>query len=116
MSREPLQIITIHLRELAAKQGWAATEITAATEAVTAIDQSVRRSHGVIAWSTASELEALQQIRREAGNGAASGSGALSQKLISAADRYRATDRESGTVLEQQVLGQRPQPGPSAPR
>lgn len=105
MSREALQVTTAHLRELAAKHGQAAAEITSATEAVAGVDTEIRISHGVIAWATASAVEAVQQARREAGNSLAEGSHALNGNLRSAAERYEAADRASGEHLDKQIRG-----------
>ena len=109
MSREALHVTTAHLRELAAKHGQAAAEITSATESVSAVDSAIRTSHGVIAWSTAGAVEALQLARRDAGCSVARESDAMGENLASAADRYEATDRASGASI-----GQRLQPGRSA--
>lgn len=107
MSREALQVTTAHLRELAAKHGQAAAEITSATEAVSGVDRAIRMSHGPIAWSTASAVEGIQQARRDAGNSVAGESAALSENLRSSADRYEATDHASGDDVDQQL---RPDP------
>lgn len=103
MSREALQVRTTHLRELAAKHGQAATEITSATEQIIGMADAVRSSHGVIAWSTADALATIEQLRRDTGNRLAFESALLSQKLTSAAEGYTATDRLSGTVVDQQI-------------
>jgi hypothetical protein len=48
-----LRFATAKLRELAAKQRHAATEIRSAVEVADGVDTSVRETHGVISWSTA---------------------------------------------------------------
>ncbi len=111
MSHESLQVTTAHLRELAATQGQAAAEIASATQAASGVDSAIRTSHGVIAWSTADAVEALQHARRVAGDSVAGVSHALSENLTSAADGYEATDSTSGAALDQQLY-----PGPTAPR
>lgn len=103
MSRESLQVTTAHLRELAAKHGQAAAEVTAATEVVSGVDSGIRTSHGVIAWSTAAAVETIQQARRAAGNSVATESQALSGNLSAAAARYEAADRASGSRLDKQI-------------
>lgn len=108
MSREALQVTTAHLRELAAKHGRAAAEITSATAAVSGVDSAIRTSHGVIAWSTADAVEAIQQARRGAANELAAESHALSENLTAAARRYEATDRASGARLDQQIRSRPP--------
>jgi hypothetical protein len=103
MSRESLQVTTAHLRELAAKHGQAAAEITSATEVVSGVDSGIRTSHGVIAWSTAGAVEAIQHARRAAGSSVATESQALRDNLSAAAGRYEATDRASGSRLDKQI-------------
>lgn len=110
MSREALKVTTSHLRELAAKHGQTAAEVTSATETVSGVDRAIRTSHGVVAWSTAGAVEAIQEARRGAGRCAAVESEALSKNLISAAGRYEATDHASGASLDRQLP-----PGPTAP-
>ncbi|MCH9669785.1 MAG: ESX-1 secretion-associated protein [Actinomycetia bacterium] len=111
MSPEPLQVTTSHLHELAAKQSQAAAELRSATETATAVGSAIRTSHGVIAWSTAGAVEALQDARRIAGDAVTDVAHALSENLTSAAERYEATDRTAGAALDQQL-----HLGPSASR
>lgn len=111
MSHESLQVTTAHLRELAAKHGQAAAEIISATEAASGVDSAIRTSHGVIAWSTAGAVEAIQHARRAAGDSVGEVSQALSENLAFAADHYEAADSASGAALERQL-----HPGPTAPR
>ncbi|MCH9730552.1 MAG: ESX-1 secretion-associated protein [Actinomycetia bacterium] len=110
MSRDELKVTTAHLRELAAKHGQTAAEVTSATETVSGVDTAIRKSHGLIAWSSAGAVEAIQEARRGAGKCAADESEALSENLISAAGRYEATDHASGASLDRQLP-----PGPTAP-
>ena len=116
MSRESLQVTTAHLYELAAKHGRAAAEITSATEVVSGVDSGIRTSHGVVAWSTAGAVEAIQHVRREAGNGVAADSHALSDHLTAAARRYEAADRASGARLDKQIPLSPMSPAPRLPR
>jgi ESX secretion-associated protein EspC/F len=62
-----LRVTTAHLRELAAKQRQAATEIRSAAEVADGVDTSLRVTHGVISWATAAAVEAVQNARRAAG-------------------------------------------------
>lgn len=103
MSHESLHVTTAHLRELAAKHSQAAAEVTLATELVSGVSGAVRASHGVIAWSTAGAIEAIELARRAAGNSMARDSDAMGEKLTSAAGRYEAVDRDSGGRIDQQV-------------
>jgi hypothetical protein len=103
MSGEALRVTTAHLRELAARQGQAAAEIRSATEVVDGVDTSVRVTHGVIAWSTASAVEAIVQARRTAGNGMAAISDGMSSKLIDAAARYDEIDGAMGGRLHHEM-------------
>jgi Excreted virulence factor EspC, type VII ESX diderm len=103
MSGEALRVTTAHLRKLAAKQAQAAAEITSATEVVDDVDTSVRVSHGVIAWSTASAVEAIQHARRTAGNGIAAASNGMSENLAEAASRYDQIDGAMGRPLDQEM-------------
>jgi hypothetical protein len=103
MSGEALRVTTAHLRELAAKQAQAAAEITSATEVVDGVDTSVRMSHGVIAWSTASAVEAIQHARRTAGNGMATVSSGMSENLADAGSRYDQIDGALGGRLDQEM-------------
>lgn len=109
MPRESLQVTTAHLRELAARHRQAAAEITSATDAVTEVDSGIRRTHGVVASSTARAVETIQQARRDAGYCAAGQSQVLSGSLAAAARRYEATDLESGGRLGDQI-----RPGPAS--
>lgn len=110
MSHESLQVTTSHLRELAAKQSQAAAEITSATEAASGVCSAIRTSHGMIAWSTAGAVEAIQHARRIAGRNATDVSHSLNENLTFAADRYEATDNTSGVALDQQLHPEPPTP------
>ena len=103
MSGEALRVTTAHLRELAAKQAQAAAEITSATEVVDGVDTSLRRSHGVIAWSTAGAVEAIQHARRAAGNEMAAVSNGMSENLADAAAQYDQMDGAIGGRLDQEM-------------
>ena len=103
MSHETLQVTTAHLRELAAKHGRAAAEFTSAADALSGVDTRIRESHGVIAWSTAGAVEAIQHARRDAADGVAGDSRSLSDHLTTAAHRYEATDQSSAGRRETQV-------------
>jgi ESX secretion-associated protein EspC/F len=99
MSYDALEVTTAHLRELAAKHGQAAAEITAAGAAVAGVDTRVRTTHGVVAWSTAAALEAIQQARADAAASIAGHSLALEENLTLAAHRYETTDQASAERL-----------------
>lgn len=99
MSYDALQVTTAHLRELAAKHGRAAAELTSATAAVAGVDTRIRMSHGVVAWSTAAALEAIQQARADAAAGVTGASHALERNLTCAAHRYETTDLASAERL-----------------
>ncbi|MGB0970194.1 MAG: ESX-1 secretion-associated protein [Mycobacterium sp.] len=116
MSRDELKVTTAHLRELAAKHGQTAAEVTSATETVSGVDTAIRTSHGLIAWSSAGAVEAIQAARRGAGKCAADESEVLSKNLISAADRYEATDKASGANLDRQLPHRPAAPTPEPPR
>lgn len=103
MSGEALRVTTAHLRELAAKQAQAAAEITSATEVADGVGTSVRKSHGVIAWSTAGAVEAIQQARRGAGNIMAAACNAMSEKLLVAAAQYDQLDGAAGGRIDQEM-------------
>ena len=103
MSGEALRVTTAHLRELAAKQAQAAAEITSATEVVDGVDTSLRISHGVIAWSTAGAVEAIQRARRTAGNEMAAVSNGMSENLTAAAAQYDQIDGAIGGRLDQEM-------------
>jgi hypothetical protein len=103
MSGEVLRVTTSHLRELAAKQARAAAEITAATDVVEGVDTAMLRSHGVIAWSTAAAVQAIQPVRRAAGNHMAAASHAMSEDLRAAAARYAKIDGAMGARLDQEM-------------
>lgn len=96
-----VRVTTAHLRELSARQGQASAELASATAVVDGVDTSVRRTHGPIAWSTASAVEAAQHARRAAGQRMAVASEDLGGKLTRAAGRYDRTDQdEAGHVSE----------------
>ena len=103
MSGDPLRVTTAHLRELAAKQAQAAAEITSATEVVDGVDTSVRKSHGVIAWSTAGAVEAIQHARRAAGHEMAAVSNGMSENLADAAAQYDQVDGAIGGRLDREM-------------
>ncbi len=99
MSHDALEVTTAHLRELAAKHGRAAAEMAAAAASVAGVDTRIRTSHGVIAWSTAAAIEAIQHHRAEAAARVAGDSCAIEENLTSAAHRYEATDQASAERL-----------------
>ncbi len=100
MSHDALQVTTTHLRELAARHGRAAAELTSATAAVCGADTRIRRSHGMIAWSTAAAVEALQHARQAAGHDVAAHSRTLGDDLTATAHRYETTDEVSADRLD----------------
>jgi hypothetical protein len=106
MSGEELRVTTSHLRELAAKHARAAAEIAAATDVVDGVDTSIRISHGVIAWSAAAAVQAIQPVRRAAGNQIAAASHAISEDLAAAAARYERIDGAMGGRLDQEMRTQ----------
>jgi hypothetical protein len=97
MSGEALRVTTAHLRELAATQAQAATDV------VDGVDASIRTTHGVIAWSTASAVAAIQHARRAAGNHIAAVSTGMSEKLTDAAGQYDRIDGAMGGRIGQQM-------------
>jgi hypothetical protein len=103
MSVEALRVTTAHVRELAAKQAQASAEITSATEVVDGVDTSMRTSHGVIAWSTAGAVEAIQHARRAAGKEMATVSNGMSENLAAAAVQYDQIDGALGGRLDQEM-------------
>lgn len=103
MSNETLHVATGHLRELAAKQGQAAAELTSAADLVDGVDTRMRVSHGVVAWACAGAVETVQQARRRAAHRIAGRSTALSGGLADAAARYQSTDDTSGADLDRQM-------------
>lgn len=103
MSNEPLLVAPAHVYELAVKQGQAAAELTLASEVVSSVGSRIRTSHGVIAWSCASAIEAIQRARCTAARTLVQRSSTLSAGLASAADRYQTTDESSGTLLDRQI-------------
>lgn len=103
MSGEALRVTTAHLNELAAKQAQAAAEIISATEVVDGVDTSMRTTHGIIAWSTAGAVEAIQHARRATGNQIAALSRAMSEDLTDAASQYDRVDGAMGGRLGQQM-------------
>jgi hypothetical protein len=103
MSRHALHVTTTHLHELAGRHLEAAREMTSATELASGVGSRIRQSHGVVASSTASAVEAIHEVRRAAGQGIARDSGFLSDGLTAAAHRYDDTDDASETSLRQQM-------------
>lgn len=106
MSGEVVRVTTSHLRELAATQARAAAEIAAASDVVDGVDSSMRISHGVIAWSAAAAVQAIQPVRQAAGNHMAAASHAMSEDLYAAAARYGQADGETGGRLDQEMRTQ----------
>ncbi|HTM85903.1 MAG TPA: ESX-1 secretion-associated protein [Mycobacterium sp.] len=95
-----LRVTTAHVRELSAKQGQAAAELSAATEAVAGVDTAVRWTHGPISSATASAVQAAQHARRTAGTGMAGVSADLGDKLTAAATQYDRTDTSASGALD----------------
>jgi ESX secretion-associated protein EspC/F len=100
MSGEALRVTTAHLRDLAVKQQKAATEIRGATHVIEGVDTAVRISHGVIAWSTAAAVEAIQNARQSSGNAMAEASEGMRDRLFDAATRYDQVDGAMGAHLD----------------
>jgi hypothetical protein len=98
-----LRVTTAHLRELAAKQRQAATEIRSAADVAEGVDTSVRVTHGVIAWSTAAAVEAVQKARRAAGAGVEGVSEGMADRLEVSAAAYDHIDGLAGGRLDDQV-------------
>jgi hypothetical protein len=98
-----LRVTTAHLRELAAKQRQAAAELRSATEIVDGVDTSVRVTHGVISWSTAAAVEAVQNARQTAGTRVEEVSDARADKLEPSAAAYDRIDGLAGGRLHGQV-------------
>ena len=91
-----LRVVTAQLRELAAKQRQAATEIRSAVEVADGVDTSVRITHGVISWSTATAVEAVQNARRAAGSGMKGVAEEMADKLDASAGAYDGIDGMAG--------------------
>lgn len=98
-----LRVTTAHLRELAAKQRQAATEIRSAAEVAEGVDSAVRMTHGVIAWSTAAAVEAVQNARRLAGSGVEGVSRGMAERLDVSAAAYDRIDGAAGGRLDDQM-------------
>ncbi|BBY27261.1 ESX-1 secretion-associated protein [Mycolicibacterium sediminis] len=90
-----VRVMTAHLRQLSAAQRRAAAEIKSATGVTHGVDESVRVSHGVIAWSTANAVESANRVRRATGRSMERASDALGDDLGTAAGRYDDTDRRT---------------------
>lgn len=103
MARDAVQVTTVHLRHLAARNMDAATELDAAADLVCDVDGRIRSSHGVIAHPTAAAIEALRQARRTTAERLSGQAHALSDNLSAAARRYADTDRESAGHLAHQL-------------
>lgn len=103
MSGDDLHVTTAHLSDLAAKQAKAASETRSATFAVEGVDAAVRSTHGSIASSTATAVEAVISARRDAGTKMAAISDDLGDKLADAAKRYDEVDTSSRDVLDGQM-------------
>jgi hypothetical protein len=94
-----LRVATAQLRELAAKQRQAATEIRSAVEVVDGVHTSVRVTHGVISWSTATAVAAVQNARRAAGSGMKGVAEEMADKLDASAGAYDSVDGMAGGRL-----------------
>jgi Excreted virulence factor EspC, type VII ESX diderm len=100
MSGDTLRVTTAHLRDLAVQQQKAATDIRGATHVIEGVDTAVRISHGVIAWSTAAAVEAIQNARRRSANAMAEESEGIRDRLFDAATRYDQVDGAIGVRLD----------------
>jgi hypothetical protein len=98
-----LRVTTAHLRELAAKQRQAATEMRSAAEVADGVDTSVRETHGVIAWATAAAAEAVQNARRAAGSAVEGVSEGMADNLNVSAAAYDRIDGLAGGRLGDQI-------------
>jgi hypothetical protein len=98
-----LRVTTAHLRELAAKQRQAATEIGSAAVVADGVDTSVRMTHGVISWSTAAAVEAVQNARRAAGSRMERVSEGMADNLDASAAAYYRIDGLAGGRLGDQM-------------
>jgi hypothetical protein len=98
-----LRVSTAHLRALAAKQVAAAAVVKSATEVAEGVDTSVRKTHGVIAWSTAAAVEAIAHARRGAGLGMEGVSQGMATDLEASAAAYERSDATAGAVLDHQM-------------
>jgi hypothetical protein len=98
-----LRVTTAHLRELAAKQRQAATEMRSAAEVAEGVHSSVRMTHGVISWSTAAAVETVQNARRAAGAGVEGVSQGMADRLDVSAAAYDRIDAAAGGRLGDQM-------------
>jgi hypothetical protein len=64
------------------------------------VDTAVRISHGVIAWSTAAAVEAIQSARHGSADAMAEGSEGMRDRLFDAATRYDRVDGAMGVRLD----------------
>jgi hypothetical protein len=94
-----LRVATAQLRELAAKQRQAATEIRSAVEVADGVHTSVRVTHGVISWSTAAAMAAVQNARRAARSGMKGVAEEMADKLDASAGAYDRVDGMAGGRL-----------------
>ena len=108
MPGDDLRVTTVHLGELAVKQGRAAVGIRSATIVAEGADAAVRSTHGSIASASASALAAVLGARRSAGTNMAAISDDLCDKLTETAKRYHQVDGAmSGALRTQMQVGQR---------
>jgi hypothetical protein len=106
MSCDDLRVTSVHLGELAVKQGRAAVGIRSATIAAEGAEAAVRSTHGSIASASVSALAAVVAARRSAGTKMAAISDDLCDRLAEAAKRYDQTDDAmNGTLGTQMQLG-----------
>lgn len=99
MSTE-LRVTAGHLDGLATTQRHAATLIEAAIDAVTAVDPSLRQTHGAIAAAVAH----VQSARGMAGGRLGRAAEGLERGLHTSATDYTGTDVNAGRALGAQFL------------
>lgn len=103
MSGDDLRVTTVHLGDLAGKQGRAAAEIRSATMMADGVDAAVRCTHGSVASATASAVAAVLAARSSAGAKMAAISDELCDKLTDAAKRYGQADDAMSRILRTQM-------------
>ena len=96
MSDYDLKILTDHLHALAAMQEAAAGRIRMADQQVEGLSGHVRKTHGVVCWSTQSAVSEAEALRHTASVNTYQGSMDLKDRLNWAAENYNEADWVSG--------------------
>jgi hypothetical protein len=98
-----LRVTTAHVRELSARQGEAAAQLTTAATVTDGVSQSMWLSHGAICAVSNMAVAAAEGARKGACQAMSSVSADLDEKLTTAAQRYDEMDQANRRQLDERI-------------